>query len=308
MAPLEEVLHDVYLTFTEDQLRGHFAAVGTANWTPDQHLNYFKTSVDAYKDYLAQNPNRKGQSIEKMRRACQIEKDERFWTASCLMNVFHSQSRVRQFVDLFRKAFGNEPPFAGSTTWETCFGENLHLFFEPNLPSPQVYKKWLRQNLSRQQFIPYVLDSDNGTKNLEGATNVDAMLINDSTGFATLIEAKVLSDISHDITYDVMRNQIARNIDVMLEENGNLQWPLRKRDPEKSLFLLLTPRLFKNNPTTRLYGYKFNEYKDDPKSLQKDLPHRKDADWATVSKRLGWLTWEDFREVNPDCCKWLNLP
>ena len=103
-----------------------------------------------------------------------------------------------------------------------------------------------------------------------------------------------------------MRNQIARNIDVMLEKNENLCEPLNKRDPEKTLFLLITPKLFKENPSSRLYGYKFNEYKTRPESLSDDLPHRKNYDWQSISSRLGWLTWEDFKDVNKNCCRWLK--
>jgi hypothetical protein len=277
-----------------------------SGWTPEEHLRYYKRSAEAYKAFWAENADRKGMSITKTRGCCQIEKDEKFWTAACLMSVFHSQSRKEQLINLFQKAFGNEPPFSERLSWENCFDENLYLFFEANLPSPVAYKNWLRQHLKERQFIPYVLDSDKGNKSLEGPTNVDAVLINEKNGFAVIIEAKVLSDISHQITYDVMRNQIARNIDVMLEKNGNLQWPLKERDPDKTLFLLLTPRIFKENPNTRLYGYKFNEYISNPKSLQNDLPHRDPEDWDAVSKRLGWLSWEDFREVNKDCCKWLT--
>jgi len=155
----------------------------------------------------------------------------------------------------------------------------LSLFFEANLPSPRSYKEWLSENIAKSQFIPYVLASAHNKRNLEGATNVDAILLNPGNGFAVIVEAKVLSDISYQITYDVMRNQIARSIDVMLEKNDTLCDPLDKRNPEKALFLLITPKLFKDNPTGRLYGYKFNEYKNNPGSLARDLPHRKDCDW-----------------------------
>jgi hypothetical protein len=102
-----------------------------------------------------------------------------------------------------------------------------------------------------------------------------------------------------------MRNQIARNIDVILEKNQTLCDPLNKRNPEKTLFLLITPKVFKDNPTTRLYGFKFNEYKQIPGSLSRDLPHRSDADLDNASNRMGWLSWEDFKSVNEGCCKWL---
>jgi hypothetical protein len=75
----------------------------------------------------------------------------------------------------------------------------------------------------------------------------------------------------------VMRNQIARNIDVMLELNPDLCPPIKERKPERTLFLLLTPRLFKNNPSSRLYGSKFTDYKLNPSLLANDLPHRPNA-------------------------------
>lgn len=222
------------------------------------------------------------------------------------MTVFHSPSRLDELCSLFGKAFGVAPPFGTGTAWQDCFRGDLSPFFEPNLPSPALYREWLRAHLRERQFIPYVLESDDGKKNLEGATNVDALLMNETNGFAVVIEAKVLSDISCQITYDVMRSQIARNIDVMLDSNPGLCPPLDKRDPEKTLFLLLTPRIFKDNPRSHLYGYNFNEYWSEPSTLGRDLPHRKDCDWEAVSRRLGWLTWEDFREVNPECCIWLK--
>jgi hypothetical protein len=303
------MMHETYLPFNEDKLKSHFAKVminKEATDTSDGQIEYYRKSVRNYEEYVAKKPDRKGKPISELKTPCQMEKDERFWTASCLMTVFQSKNRVRELTNLFKKAYGDIPPINGIDTWEDCVEGELHLFFEANLPSPQQYKKWLRTNLGRQQFIPYILDSDDGRKNLEGATNVDAILLNSEREFAVIIEAKVLSDISCQVTYDVMRNQIARNIDVMLEPNENLCDPLNGRDPNKTLFLLLTPRIFKNNPESRLYGYKLVEYMRDPSSLGDDLPHRTDCDLEAISKRLGWLTWEDFKEVNPDCCKWLD--
>jgi hypothetical protein len=144
-----------------------------------------------------------------MKDPCQIEKDERFWIAACIMTIFYSQSRRQELTTLFRNAYGDLPPVRGLNSWEECFDEDLHLFCEPRLPSPRSYKEWLLRNRTERQFIPYVLDSADGKVNLEGATNVDAILLNSKNGFAIIIEAKVLSDISYEITYDTMRNQIA---------------------------------------------------------------------------------------------------
>ncbi|HEC87404.1 MAG TPA: hypothetical protein ENI49_06045 [Thermoplasmatales archaeon] len=302
------MIHPIYLPFTEQQLLSHFADVRQngeciKNVT---HLKYYKQGIEKYKEYLKKNHNRRGKPLREMRKPCQVEKDERFWIVACMMTIFYSQDRTKELTQLFRNAYGDFPPVKEVESWEECLKGELYLFFEVNLPSPVPYKNWLLKHLTERQFIPYVLNSADGKKNLEGPTNVDAILLNSKNGFAVIIEAKVLSDISYEITYDTMRNQIARNIDVMLEENKGLCSPLDKRDPEKTLFLLITPKLFKDNPSSRLYGYKFCEYKTNPNSLLKDLPHRENCDWQNISNRLGWLTWEDFKDVNKNCCRWLK--
>jgi len=302
------MMHQKYLPGTEQQLLSHFAEVRRNGKCTNnvKHLKYYRNSIQAYNKYLTKNPNRRGRPLQETKLPCQIEKDERFWIAACMMTIFYGRNRTEQYVSLFRAAYGNESPVEGTNSWQDCFEGKLYLFFEANLPSPHLYKEWLLNNIAKRQFIPYVLDSAHNKKNLEGATNVDALLLNPRNGFAAITEAKVLSDISCQITYDVMRNQIARSIDVMLEKNDTLCDPLDKRDPEKTVFLMITPNLFKDNPGSRLYGYKFNEYKNNPSSLARDLPHRKDCDWQNMSKRLGWLSWEDFRNVNKDCCQWLE--
>lgn len=304
---MKVVMHREYLPFTEQQLLSHFADVRRNDECIKnvKHLKYFKNSVERYVTYLAGTPNRLGKPLKEMKLPCQIERDERFWTAACMMTIFYSKKRTQKYARLFKDAYDNKPPIEGISSWKECFKGKLHLFFEANLPSPKIYKEWLSKNIAKRQLIPYILDSTNSKKNLEGPTNVDAILLNSGNGFAVIIEAKVLSDMSYEITYDVMRNQIARNIDVTLEKNDTLCYPLNKREPERTLFLLVTPRLFKENPTSRLYGYKFNEYKNKPYSLGQDLPHRKNLDCQSMSKRLGWLTWEDFKNVNEDCCQWL---
>jgi hypothetical protein len=301
-------MHPIYLPFTEELLSTHFTEVKKrSKCTKDKHLKlkYYTRSVERYSEYLSKNPNRKGRPISEMKKPCQIEKDERFWLTSTMMTIFYSKNRIQEFVKLFRTAYGEYPPIEGMK-WDDCFSKDLHLFFEVTLPSPASYKKWLRKEIEKVHLIPYIVDSAFGKSNLEGTTKIDALLLNSKNGFAVVIEAKVLSDISYETTYNTMRNQIARNIDVMLERNHQLCYPLNKRDPEKTLFLLITPKMFKNNPSSRLYGYKFLEYKNNPESLERDLQHRKGLDWQIVSKRLGWLTWEDFREVNKNCCPWLD--
>src|SRR4029077_19954110 len=175
----------------------------------------------------------------------------------------------------------SQPPVATQRTWEECFEGDLRLYFEAHLPSPVSYKKWLRQNLRQRNLIPYVLRAASraGNRDFEGATHVDALLVNASNGFALLVEAKVLSDISYQVSFDVARNQLARNIDVMLEQNPLLEQPLRHSDPHKTLFVFQSPAMFKTNPRARLYGWLLQDYKN-PDAIARDLPHRGGRDWG----------------------------
>ena len=305
---MKAVLDETYLPFTEEQLLNHFAKVKRRRECirNERHLRYYKNSIQLYHQFLAETPETKGKPLTDMKRPCQIEKDERFWVASCMMTMFYNERRLPMLQKLLTDAFGDNPPLTGLASWRECLDGDLELFFETTLPSPLSYRRWLRNHLNERQFIPHVLNAAHGKSNLEGPTHLDAILINPSNGFAVVIEAKVLSDISYQITYDANRNQIARIIDVMLDENKNLCEPLYRRNPERTLFLLLTPEMFKINHSSRLYGSKFNEYKTNLDALASDLPHRKNQNWLMIRRRLGWLTWEDFHRTNSDCCPWLS--
>ncbi len=305
---MNEVLDGTYLPFTEAQLLSHFAKVKHRGncVRNERHLSYYKNSIQSYHQYLAETSDKRGRPLSEMKGPCQIEKDERFWVATCLMTMFYDERRLQMLQKLFTETFGENPPLAGLKSWRECLEGDLELFFETTLPSPSSYKTWLRRNLNERQFIPFVLHGAHGKSHLEGPTHLDALLINPSNGFAVIVEAKVLSDISCQITYDAARNQMARIIDVMLEENKNLCEPLSQRNPERTLFLLLTPEMFKINPSRRLYGCKFNDYKRNQESLAVELPHRKNLNWLEIRRRLGWLTFEDFHRTNRDCCPWLS--
>jgi hypothetical protein len=62
---------------------------------------------------------------------------------------------------------------------------------------------------------------------------------------------------------------------------------LESRDPGKSLFSLLTPMSFKQYPSSRLYGWLMQEYRNNPNALERDLPHRKEMNWANLQQRIG---------------------
>jgi len=136
-------MHEKYLPFTKQQLLSHFADVKRKGRCAknEKHLEYYEKSIDRYTRYLSDNPDRIGKPLKGMRFPCQLEKDERFWVAACLMTVFYSQNRTQEFVRLFKGAYGDKPLIEGIDSWKECVAGKLQLFFEAKLPSPKVYKR-----------------------------------------------------------------------------------------------------------------------------------------------------------------------
>ena len=134
---------------------------------------------------------------------------------------------------------------------------------------PGRYRGWLRDHLDERAPIPYLREmaAAQGSR-LEGQTKADAMLLARDTGVAIIFEAKVLSDISTHVTFDVARNQLARTIDVLLEANSKLRPPLSLRKPERTFLVLLTPALMQTERAgdaiskSRLYGWLMPAYRD----------------------------------------------
>jgi hypothetical protein len=192
---------------------------------------------------------------------------------------------------------------------------------EVYLPENLKYRKYVQKTIFKDG--PYHLYRDRKQKlkeklerekaSFEGNTNLDGLISGKSDGrdIHVFIEAKFLSDISKDIKYVSVRNQIARNIDCAM-------WLMTKRE-EKDLdglkdfwFLLLTPGIFRTEKyggprlspiasfgpeRSRLFCYKMDDYLY-PAFLRKDLPHWNDIlkgeHWDLISSRIGWLTYEDI--------------
>lgn len=290
-----------YLPFEPEELHQHFLV------DAEKQVDYLIRSAERYNEFLAENLDLKGIPVSKSRGPRQIEKDERFWTATTLKSVFDRPDSQKIWGALLSSQFGNEPPIQGMNTWSDCLQGELYLYFEAQIPSPVKYTRWLRHHLSDTHFIPYILDAAEreSKRPFEGPTHIDAILVNSSNGFSVLFESKVLSDIDKQVTYNVKRNQLARCIDILLEENKGLPEALGKREPEKSLFLLLTPEIFRQSPWTRLYGWLINEYRSNPESLSRDLRHRDQCNCKSVASRIGWMTFEDINSVCPGTCGWI---
>jgi len=91
----------------------------------------------------------------------------------------------------------------------------------------------------------------------------------------------------------------------MLDNTSQPGSGLENRDPANSLFSLLTPGSFKRYPRSRLYGWLMREYITDPNALKRDLTHREEMDWVGLSRRIGWLIFEDLEQIRPGACPWL---
>jgi hypothetical protein len=312
---MTSVMHSTYLPFTADQLRGHFAPAPRPGEI-DRQLAYYQVSIERAQEYN----DRVGRGIKPTpadtRRGRQMEKDERFWVAAALMALYHvtgGPTRAEAFGSLLARS-GLRPP-SGFPQWAEALEGPLELFFEVSLRSPRGYRDWLGQHLDERVPVPYLRENAaaSGTR-LEGPTHADAMLLAPGTGVAIIFEAKVLSDVSTHVTFDIARNQLARTIDVMLEAPGQYP-PLSQRKPERTFLVLLTPALMKPDGAanaigkSRLYGWLMPAYMDSGNPLLgQHLPHRDKHQLTEAAGRLGCATWEDCDAVVPKACRWLAKP
>ena len=279
-------LHDVFLPFSEAELLEHFVDTGRGG-DPRRHLTAWRARIAAADLKLMSDPT-------------YLERDETLWTAGALL-AFHRHPDARdRWRRLLPLALGESPATAEPLTWDDLLGDGMRLFFEVGLPSPAAYSAWLREHLDhRHPLAAQRAASAASRRALEGRTHLDAMLLNPATGFAVHFEAKVLSDIDTKTKHDALRNQLARNIDCMAAPAGESATILAQRRPERSFLVLLTPELFRRNRTSRLYGPLMDAYKNDPAALARDLPHLDPATCVGLSRRLGWLTFEDLQKVEP---------
>lgn len=310
----DDLIDPNYLPFSTDQLRDHFCEVrGGESRNANRHLTYYLDSAAAAAEYKALVNGGGKPTQSQLKRGRQMEKDERFWLVCALMSIFHEKGepdRASVFADLMDRA-GLHPPEAFGS-WQDAFAGGVDLCFEANLPSPPTYRAWLRDHLRERVLVPYLHEAAiRAGSRLEGATKLDAILIAQETGVAVAFEAKVLSDASCSVTNDVLRNQVARIVDTLLDDNPQLKAPLSRRKPQYSYFVLVTPEIFRHGGEEdflggRLYSWLMRAYREPGNSLlSRHLPHRSADELSGVPARIGWATWDDMNLVLPGSCPWL---
>jgi hypothetical protein len=133
-----DLIHPVYMPFTSETLQRHFAPVpGRSAEQLLRHLGYYTSRAAQYVEFCActQYPIRRGFPLATVKEPCQIEEDERFWSAACWLTFFYHEQRAILLSRLMAHCIGPRPPLNGFGSWSECFSGRLHLFFEARLPA-----------------------------------------------------------------------------------------------------------------------------------------------------------------------------
>lgn len=243
-----------------------------------------------------------------------LDHDEPWLTLIACYSVFGSQS------DLFnpkRVTAINEIISTSGIKKSFSFTEIGQVILEEDFKEILCYRNYLRDMLFAENYHLYP-DRINLIKgklfkkesSLEGNTQIDLKITGkvNNRDIILFVEAKYLSDISYQIKYNPVRNQIIRIIDT------GIDYIISKNQAFNNFyFFLLTPKIFRSKSfgggkesrlnvfdpgTSRLYNYKMDEYRD-YRNIKEQLPHRKnisDQDWQTIADHIGWITYEDFIE------------
>jgi hypothetical protein len=253
-----------------------------------------------------------------------LDHQEPWITLVALYGLFGDQKdinnsrRLESVNYLLSEVFGKRRDRPAPPEFDRLVGVHIEVV----LPEILQYREYVHKTIFRDG--PYHLYKDRkeilekklvkAKASFEGSTNLDTLISGNSNGrnVHLFIEAKFLSDISKDITYVPVRNQIARNIDCAIDLMTVGGEDLRGL--EDFWFLLLTPGIFRTEryggpvyspicafvpERSRLFCYKMDDYLY-PDFLRRDLPHWNDKleseHWDFISKRIGWLTYEDIAD------------
>jgi len=145
------------------------------------------------------------------------------------------------------------------------------------VPSPSAYERASRARMSTSVDAA-TRERAQLSKPVEGATEVDITI--EGPDLLWFLEAKLHSDLSANTTYDPTRNQLARNIDVLLEQ-------ARGRRAVMSLVVL-------DRGAHRFHTQLVAQYRTNPRSLYEALPHRTPEELDAVLRDLRVILWRDL--------------
>lgn len=177
---------------------------------------------------------------------------------------------------------------------------------ESNLGVPDNAKIWF-------EVLPVPPRKKEGETHLDLALGTIAVRVGTESGirlddvrspWVCFCEMKWYADISVSVTYDVHRNQLARIMEnaVCFQNSG--------RYADQVHVTLVTPSSFRNAQLkSRLYQYKFEEYKANPASFIADLEacaleKNEQPDWfyppdlaeRVTALSLSWVTYDELFE------------
>jgi hypothetical protein len=142
--------------------------------------------------------------------------------------------------------------------------------------APRAYEALSRERM-RTSDNPGWRERSLDMNPVEGPSEIDITF--EGRSYIIYVEAKLGSDISLSTTYDPERNQIARNIDCVLEVCG-------KRRPVFWMFV-------RDRQPTRAYVQLMDRYRT-VAELNRSLPHRAAARLEEVTSTLAVATWSEL--------------
>lgn len=154
---------------------------------------------------------------------------------------------------------------------------SAELVFWRRVPPPAQYEAASRARM-QCSADPAVLARCADPRPVEGESEIDITI--HGASFLIYIEAKLGSDISMRTTYDARRNQIARNIDCLLESAAG-------REPLFWMFV-------RDAAPGRAYVQLANEYREHPETLARDLPHRDPGVLGRIARGLTLVPWREL--------------
>jgi hypothetical protein len=164
---------------------------------------------------------------------------------------------------------------------ENVVGVGLERQYQP----PPGYLQWFKNEVEKHP-IKYIREQSvkhiKMNKPLESCTHVDAVIETDK--LLIFFEVKYTSDIAHSTTFNPYRNQLARLIDVGLNE---------ARCSGKEVLVLLSSPSVLFERRSRLYFYKVHEYSD-PSLIQKDIGWRSVKEIKENLLAVRWVALEEL--------------